>query len=334
MAEKETRIDLYNGKYTILHTNGVGLRALRYGEPWCDLTGNGLVLAAAHEIEELQTVNARLRDELAERTAQRDSADERAVGLAEEAKRLRAEVQEQVKVAREYEEAFSKATLEKRVAEAGLATEKYARAALVDKLGTVTEAKEVAEAGQAAMVSLLRTAADYICTDLPGCTVWIDEYTAWKAQPSPGVAFVERLEKAEGWCRKVAEEWRSVMKYDSDQRRGLSFDILEAMDEIAAAYPAQGAPAKCCRCGACCRRQPCPPFGLGYPELADHPDLLAEITAYIDSPEFDDDAPCLWLTPTGCKHYDLRPAICRDFEAQGECCEHPARGEAGEGSAR
>jgi hypothetical protein len=49
-----TRIDLENGKYTVLHDNGAGLHALRYGEPWRDMVGDGLVLAMAQEIEELQ----------------------------------------------------------------------------------------------------------------------------------------------------------------------------------------------------------------------------------------------------------------------------------------
>lgn len=49
-----TRIDIDNGKYSILHENGSNLRALRNGEPWQDLQGSGLVLAMAQEIEELR----------------------------------------------------------------------------------------------------------------------------------------------------------------------------------------------------------------------------------------------------------------------------------------
>lgn len=48
-----TRIELENGKYTITHDNGTNLQALRNGEPWRDLGGDGLVLAAAQEIESL-----------------------------------------------------------------------------------------------------------------------------------------------------------------------------------------------------------------------------------------------------------------------------------------
>jgi len=48
------RVTIYDGKYTvIMNTNG-GLRALRYGDEWRDLTGDGLVLALAQEVEELR----------------------------------------------------------------------------------------------------------------------------------------------------------------------------------------------------------------------------------------------------------------------------------------
>lgn len=49
-----TTIELDNGKYTVVHEAGVNLHALRYGEPWRDLTGDGLVLAMAQEIESLR----------------------------------------------------------------------------------------------------------------------------------------------------------------------------------------------------------------------------------------------------------------------------------------
>lgn len=80
------------------------------------------------------------------------------------------------------------------------------------------------------------------------------------------------------------------------------------------------APATCVRCGVCCRRQPVPPFELGMPELDGVPELREELLAYIKSPAFDDDAPCLWLTPTGRKYYELRPAICREYEPGCETC--------------
>ena len=49
-----TKIILQEGKYTVLHENGANLRALRHGEEWRDLCGDGLVLALVQRIEELE----------------------------------------------------------------------------------------------------------------------------------------------------------------------------------------------------------------------------------------------------------------------------------------
>ena len=49
-----TRIELDDGKYTVVHDSGAGRHALRYGEHWRDMTGDGLVLAMAQEIEDLR----------------------------------------------------------------------------------------------------------------------------------------------------------------------------------------------------------------------------------------------------------------------------------------
>lgn len=49
-----TRIDIDNGKYSILHENSANLRALRYGEPWPAFEGSNLILAMAQEIEDLR----------------------------------------------------------------------------------------------------------------------------------------------------------------------------------------------------------------------------------------------------------------------------------------
>lgn len=49
-----TRIELENGKYTVCHDNGTNFRALRHGEEWRSLAGDGLVLAMAQRIEELE----------------------------------------------------------------------------------------------------------------------------------------------------------------------------------------------------------------------------------------------------------------------------------------
>jgi hypothetical protein len=49
-----TKVVLQDGKYTVEHDNGTNFHALRYGEPWRDLTGDGLVLALVQRIEELE----------------------------------------------------------------------------------------------------------------------------------------------------------------------------------------------------------------------------------------------------------------------------------------
>ena len=50
----QSRIELDDGKYTVCHEDGANLRALRYGEPWRDCCGDGLILALAQEVERLQ----------------------------------------------------------------------------------------------------------------------------------------------------------------------------------------------------------------------------------------------------------------------------------------
>ena len=48
------RITLLDGKYTVQHDNGTNFKALRYGQEWRDLTGDGLVLALVQKIEDLE----------------------------------------------------------------------------------------------------------------------------------------------------------------------------------------------------------------------------------------------------------------------------------------
>lgn len=43
-----------DGKYTIVFGKNGSLKALRYGKEWQDLTGNGMVLALAQEIQNLK----------------------------------------------------------------------------------------------------------------------------------------------------------------------------------------------------------------------------------------------------------------------------------------
>ncbi len=59
----ETRISVSDNKYTVIHSDGRGLRALRYGDEWRDLTGDGLVLALAQEIEMLREALALAKGE-------------------------------------------------------------------------------------------------------------------------------------------------------------------------------------------------------------------------------------------------------------------------------
>lgn len=47
-------VTLEDGKYKLEHDGTGYLRALRYGEPWRDLTGDKLMLALVQRIEELE----------------------------------------------------------------------------------------------------------------------------------------------------------------------------------------------------------------------------------------------------------------------------------------
>lgn len=48
------RIDVCDGKYTVILEDNGNLKALRYGTYWRDCCGDGLILALAQEIEELR----------------------------------------------------------------------------------------------------------------------------------------------------------------------------------------------------------------------------------------------------------------------------------------
>jgi len=48
------RVSVYNDKYTVIQEEDGSLRALRYGEEWRDLCGDGLVLALAQEVDSLR----------------------------------------------------------------------------------------------------------------------------------------------------------------------------------------------------------------------------------------------------------------------------------------
>lgn len=56
-------ISLENGKYTLHNHNGL-LTADRYGQPWRDCTGDGLMLSLAHRVEALEAEIAELKNAL------------------------------------------------------------------------------------------------------------------------------------------------------------------------------------------------------------------------------------------------------------------------------
>lgn len=61
MADYPTRIDLCDGKYTLIYDLSTGQsECLRHGEPWRQLVGDKMVLACFDEIVELR----QQRDEL------------------------------------------------------------------------------------------------------------------------------------------------------------------------------------------------------------------------------------------------------------------------------
>lgn len=96
----------------------------------------------------------------------------------------------------------------------------------------------------------------------------------------------------------------------------------------------------CEGCGACCLEQSAPPGYISYltgiASLDDGTDdaarvralpaeLRAELERYIALPvsrERPDGEVCLWFDPVArqCKHYDLRPEICREFEMGSDFC--------------
>ncbi len=54
MPEDLLNVSVYGDKYTVIQDNKGRLRALRYGEEWRDCCGDGLILALAQEVDELQ----------------------------------------------------------------------------------------------------------------------------------------------------------------------------------------------------------------------------------------------------------------------------------------
>jgi len=61
------KVELYDGKYTVvLVDNGKEFKALRYGEEWRDLAGEGMILAMFYRIQELEELTDLLCDQMCE----------------------------------------------------------------------------------------------------------------------------------------------------------------------------------------------------------------------------------------------------------------------------
>jgi Fe-S-cluster containining protein len=79
----------------------------------------------------------------------------------------------------------------------------------------------------------------------------------------------------------------------------------------------------CDDCAACCRRTPIPPFQPGEESHWNVPDsLMQPIWERIHLDQHFDLLPCVWLDmgTLKCRHYDLRPQACRDFERSSDLC--------------
>lgn len=85
-------------------------------------------------------------------------------------------------------------------------------------------------------------------------------------------------------------------------------------------------PESCHDCGACCMHMGTPPF-IGDEWLNVPHDLRVPLLKYTytmpprkaaSGPE----SPCAWLDMTtgGCRHYEYRPSICRDFDRGSDSC--------------
>lgn len=54
-----------NGKYTVIFEDNGRFRAERYGEPWRDLTGDGMILSMLYEVERLRIEIKELKESIA-----------------------------------------------------------------------------------------------------------------------------------------------------------------------------------------------------------------------------------------------------------------------------
>jgi hypothetical protein len=61
---EQEKITFADGKYTILIKQTGGLECLRYGEPWRDLTGDGMVYSLACALSEARDTIEELKSQI------------------------------------------------------------------------------------------------------------------------------------------------------------------------------------------------------------------------------------------------------------------------------
>jgi len=58
----ELNVTICDGKYTIIQASNGGIRVLRYGEEWRDVTGDNVIAGLAWELQEARKHIQRLKD--------------------------------------------------------------------------------------------------------------------------------------------------------------------------------------------------------------------------------------------------------------------------------
>ena len=79
----------------------------------------------------------------------------------------------------------------------------------------------------------------------------------------------------------------------------------------------------CNDCGACCCHTPLPPFQPGEDIVREVPaELMELIHVRIALDQQFDLLPCVWYDAVlrNCRHYELRPTACRDFQIGSDLC--------------
>lgn len=138
-------------------------------------------------------------------------------------------------------------------------------------------------------------------------------------------------------------DWNDMMTYYRDRKIALPFDDAEYIEwrDTVPMVATPNTPVSCENCGACCMHMGYPPFVGMYvgqhEKMSDpdwlrlkrqHPDLATQARQGAIDGRGNAELPCLWLnTETKrCDHYDLRPAVCREFEiGDPDCIAHRQR---------